>query len=208
MLTKRAADRPDAEQAGTASAGAPLGQHRHAPVHILLLCLSVLLPLALFSWTALSEYRQALQEAEHAADRTIAVLHEHAARVLETNELVLSEVMRQTEGRSWEEIGRDSRLWTYLLRVAADLGQPTDITLADATGRVRMTTTRFPAARDDSLGGHEDFEALRGRQGWSHVAVLPEPALTPRQIPLSRRRIAADGRFDGILRIGLPVSQF
>ena len=165
-------------------------------------------PSRLFGWTAFSERRQALQDAEQAADRTIAVLHEHAARVLETNELVLSEVMRQTEGRSWEEIGRDSRLWTYLLRVAADLGQPTDITLADGTGRVRMTTTRFPAARDDSLAGQEDFEALRGRQSWTHVAVLPETGLTPRQITLSRRRVAADGSFDGIVRIGLPVSQF
>jgi signal transduction histidine kinase len=189
-------------------AAEPPRQRRHAPVQVLLLCLSVLLPLALFGWTAFSERRQALQDAGQAADRTIAVLHEHAARVLETNELVLSEVMRQTEGRSWEEIGRDSRLWTYLLRVAADLGQPTDITLVDGTGRVRMTTTRFPAARNDSLAGQEDFEALRSRQSWTHVAVLPYTALTPRQVTLSRRRIAADGSFDGILRIGLPVSQF
>ena len=35
-----------------------------------------------------------------------------------------------------------------------------------------------------------------------------KPRLTPRQITLSRRRVAADGSFDGILRIGLPVSQF
>ncbi|MFC7474811.1 ATP-binding protein [Dankookia sp. GCM10030260] len=190
------------------STAPPRGQRRHAPVQVLLLCLSVLLPLALFAWTAFSEHRQALQDAEQTADRTIAALHEHAARVLETNDLVLSEVMRQTEGRPWEAIAGDSRLWTYLLRVAADLGQPTDITLADASGRVRMTTTRFPAARDDSLAGQEDFEALRGRRGWTHVAVLPETSLTPRQITLSRRRVAADGSFDGILRIGLPVSQF
>ena len=127
-----------------------------------------------------------------AADRTIAVLHEHAARVLETNELVLSEVMRQSEGRPWDEITRDSRLWTYLLRVAADLGQPTDITLADGTGRVRMTTTRFPAARDDSLAGQEDFEALRGRQGWTHVGVMaanrPDAAADHPQPPARRRR--------------------
>ena len=207
MFRNRAPDGPTKTPLPGTAAALPR-QRRHAPVQILLLCLSVLLPLALFGWTAFSEHRQALQDAGQAADRTIAVLHEHAARVLETNELVLSEVMRQTEGRSWEEIGRDSRLWTYLLRVAADLGQPTDITLADGTGRVRMTTTRFPAARDDSLAGQEDFEALRGRQSWTHVAVLPETALTPRQITLSRRRVGADGSFDGILRIGLPVSQF
>ena len=170
--------------------------------------LSVLLPLALLAWTAWSERRQALQDAEQAATRTVAVLHEHAARVLETNELVLSEVMRQTEGRPWDEIASDGRLWTYLLRVAADLGQPTDITLADGSGRVRMTTTRFPAARADSVSGNEDFEALRDRRGWTHIGVQAASALTPRQITLSRRRIAADGRFDGIVRIGVPVSQF
>src|SRR3954467_13735447 len=205
MFRTRAPESPDATALEPAAGPAPRGRGRQAPVHILLLGLSVLLPLTLFTWTAWSERGQAKAEAEQAAARTVAVLHEHAARVLETNELVLSEVMRQTEGRSWEEIGRDSRLWPYLLRVAADLGQPTDITLADATGRVRMTTTRFPAARDDSLAGQEDFAALRGRQSWTHVAVLPETSLTPRQITLSRRRVAADGSFDGILRIGLPV---
>ncbi|WP_165982197.1 ATP-binding protein [Dankookia rubra] len=207
MLRSRVSDCPTKIPRPGTPAGAPPGQRRHALVQVLLVCLSVLLPLGLFGWTAFGERQQAMQDAGHSADRTIAVLHEHAARVLETNELVLSEVMRQTEGRSWDEIGRDSRLWTYLLRVAADLGQPTDITLADATGRVRMTTTRFPAARDDSLAGQEDFAALRRRQSWTHVAVLPETALTPRQITLSRRRVAADGSFDGILRIGLPVSQ-
>ncbi|WP_165943588.1 ATP-binding protein [Roseicella aquatilis] len=189
----------------------PAGADRqglHAPVHLLLLWLSVLLPLALFGWTAWSERRHALAEAGQAAERTVAVLHEHAARVIETNELVLSEVMRQIDDRSWDEIAEDARLWTTLLRVAADLGQPTDITLADGTGRVRMTTVRFPAARHESLAGAEDFEALRARQGWTHIGVSPESATAPRQITLSRRRVAPDGGLDGIVRIGVPVSQF
>ncbi|MDO9706794.1 hybrid sensor histidine kinase/response regulator [Paracraurococcus lichenis] len=200
MFHNRATKRPEA--AGGAD------RSRQAPVHILLLGLSVLLPLALFTWTAWSEHRQALAEAEQGAARTVAALHEHAARVLETNELVLSEVTRQTEGRPWEEIARDGRLWTYLLRVAADLNQPVDITLADAEGRVRMTTTRFPAARGDSLAGQEDFEVLCSRQGWTHVGVQAATAVAPRQITLSRRRVAPDGRFDGILRVGVPVGQF
>src|SRR3712207_1930006 len=116
--------------------------------------------------------------------------------------------MRQTEGRSWDEIGRDLRLWTYPQRVAADLGQPTDIVLADAVGRVRMSTTRFPAHVADSLRGQEDFEALRGRPGWSHLGILPPSAGSPRQVTLSRRRTAPDGRFDGMIRVGVPVAQF
>ncbi|MCB4825047.1 hybrid sensor histidine kinase/response regulator [Roseicella aerolata] len=208
MLCNRATDRAEDKAAVPVRAGAVRRPVRQAPVHLLLLGLSVLLPLALFAWTAWSERGHALAEAERAAARTTAVLHEHAARVLETNELVLSEVIRQTEGRPWEEIGGDGRLWSYLLRVAADLGQPTDITLADAEGRVRMTTARFPAARDDSLVGQEDFEALRGRQGWSYIGLSPETAMAPRQVTVSRRRIGPDGRFDGIVRIGVPVGQF
>lgn len=96
--------------------------------------------------------------------RTAAVLHEHAARVLETNELVLSEILRQLEERHWEDVARDGRFWTYLLRAAGDLGQPTGIVLADAEGRVRMTTTCFPAAHGDSLAGQEDVESLRDRR--------------------------------------------
>ncbi|WP_158292400.1 ATP-binding protein [Paracraurococcus ruber] len=186
----------------------PGDRARQAPVHVLLLGLSVLLPLALFAWTAWSERRQAMEDAQAAATRTVAVLHEHAARVLETHELVLSEVIRQTEGRDWAEIARDHRLWTYLQRVAADLGRPADILLADAAGQVRMTTARFPAARGDSLAGAEDFAVLRAGAGWSHLGLATAAPGGPRQITLSRRRVDAEGRFDGILRVGLPIGQF
>jgi two-component system NtrC family sensor kinase len=206
MFCNRATDRTEDMAAMPARAGErPV---RQAPVHLLLLGLSVLLPLALFAWTAWSERGHALAEAERTAGRTTAVLHEHAARVLETNELVLSEVIRQTEGRPWEEISGDGRLWTYLLRVAADLGQPTDITLADAEGRVRMTTSRFPAAPGDSLASEEAFKALRDHQGWTHIGLSPESPTAPRQVTLARRRIGPDGRFDGTMRIGVPVGQF
>ncbi|NOG71032.1 ATP-binding protein [Roseicella sp. DB1501] len=217
MMFRREKQSPDGEPGGATpvTASRRPGGHapphhpgRHAPTHLLLLGFSVLLPLGLFVWTAWSERRQALEDAEHAARRTIAVLHEHAARVFDTSELVLSEVGRQTEGLGWDDIARDIRLWNYLQRVAGDLGQQIDITLADGEGRVRMTTIRFPAARGDSLLGSEEFEALRARQSLPFVGLQPETPLAPRQITLSRRRINADGRFDGILRVSIPVAQF
>ena len=71
-----------------------------------LLGLSILIPLLLFGWTAWRERARTLDDAERTAVRTVAALHEHAVKVLETHELVLDEVSRQIEGHSWGELER------------------------------------------------------------------------------------------------------
>jgi signal transduction histidine kinase len=169
--------------------------------------LSAALPLALFGWIAWSERGRAMAEAERTAVRTVWALHEHAAKVFETHELVLAEVARQVEGRSWEELEADERLWAYVSRVVAELDQITAIRLADATGRVRMTTAAFPAPEGPTMAERSFFRFHReGGAGTRFAAAWPE---AERSISISRGLAdGAAGGFVGVVQVAVPLDYF
>jgi hypothetical protein len=171
-----------------------------------LLGLSILIPLLLFGWTAWRERARTLDDAERTAERTVAALHEQMVKVLETHELVLDEVAREIEGRSWDEIERDFGLWRALLRINNKLEQIRSINLIDGQGRIRMTTRRFPAP-DVYVADRDFFHAQKERDAGTYVSAPFTGRLSDdRPIGLSRRRATADGGFDGIIQISAAVS--
>jgi signal transduction histidine kinase/ActR/RegA family two-component response regulator len=173
-----------------------------------LLGLSIMILLLLFGWTAWRERTRTLDDAERTAVRTVAALHEHAVKVLETHELVLDEVSRQIEGRSWDEVERDAGLWRHLSQVNDRLEQVRAINLVDGQGRIRMSTSRFPAP-DIQLDDRDYFQAQKEHDAGTYVSAPYDGRIVPdRLIGLSRRRPTADGSFDGVIHIAVPVSYF
>jgi signal transduction histidine kinase/ActR/RegA family two-component response regulator len=170
-----------------------------------LLLLPALLPLLLFAWTVAGERDRAWAEGEHRAVRTVWALHEHAAKVLETHELVLAEVARATAGRSWASIETDSALWADLWRIAAGLDQAVFVTLADAEGRVRLTSASFPPAPDDTLAGREEFRFHQEGGRGTHIG--PARAGAEPGIAVSRA-LHDGGRFVGVAKVVVPLSRF
>lgn len=71
---------------------------------MILLAFSAVLPLALFAGIAWNSRDHALDDAERSAVRTVRALHEHAAKVLESHEIMLAEAIRRIEGRPWDEV--------------------------------------------------------------------------------------------------------
>lgn len=173
-----------------------------------LLGLSVLIPLLLFGWAALRERERTLGEAERTAARTVAALHENVAKVLGTHELALDDIAYHIAGRSWEEIERDEGLWRYLVRISRKLEQIRSINLIDATGRVRLTSKRFPAPAI-SAADRDYFSSQKAGDAGTFVSAPYAGKLSgERLIGLSRRRAAADGSFDGIVHISVPAASF
>jgi two-component system NtrC family sensor kinase len=174
---------------------------------LLLLALSAAVPLGLFAWHAKAERLRVLEEARLSATRTVAALHEHAAKVFETHELVLAEVMRLVEDRDWDEIERDRRLWLRLTRIVRDLDQLRGIMLVDGTGRVRMTTGAFPPPRDSDVSARGFFRSQRQPGNGLHVGFArPQEGTGERLISLSRRLDSTDGGFDGVVQLSMPVA--
>ncbi|HZF75087.1 MAG TPA: hypothetical protein VE033_04530, partial [Acetobacteraceae bacterium] len=173
-----------------------------------LLVLSVLLPSLILAWTATAERARVLAEAEANAVRTVTALHEHAAKVFDIHEFILSEVLRRVDGRGWSDLSGDAALWAELAGMARSLDSTTSIVLADADGRVRLATTAFPAPPAATVAGQDHFQAhLPGQPARTHVAPCRAEAGGPR-IALSRRLSDPEGNFAGIAKVSVPMAEF
>jgi signal transduction histidine kinase len=169
--------------------------------------LSIMIPLVLFGWTAWRERERILDDAERTAVRTVAALHENAVKVLDTHELVLDDVAAHIEGRSWDEIEHDASLWRYLARISGKLEQIHSINLIDGTGRVRLTTLRFPAPAS-TAADRDYFQAQKERDAGTFVSTPYVGRFSgDRLVGLSQRRPTADGGFDGIVHLAVPVAR-
>jgi signal transduction histidine kinase/CheY-like chemotaxis protein len=173
-----------------------------------LVAFSVLLPSALFAWTAAQDRTRALEEGRFTAERTVAALHEHALRALETSELLLRHLTSQIEGRSWDDIERDERLHRSIAHLVQASSNVDAISLVDAEGRVRLSSRSFPTGHE-SIAGRDDFLALSQGHGELVAGSATPSRYSDRWIfPLSLRRVGADGRFNGVLVVGIPLDYF
>ncbi|HEV7369646.1 hybrid sensor histidine kinase/response regulator, partial [Arenibaculum sp.] len=178
---------------------------RDRPLWVLF-ALSILLPLSLFVWTAVTSYREELADAERTATRTATALHEHVSRVLDTHEVVLDEIDRRIAGRSWEDIESDAGLRKDLVRIERSLEQIGIIALVDESGRVRATS-RGVAPPAAPIADRDYFEAQRERDAGTYVGAPFVSRVTgERLVALSRRRTTPDGSFDGIVQVAVPIS--
>ncbi len=170
------------------------------------------MPLALFGWLAWSERDRTLEEAERAATRTVWALHEHAAKVLETHELVLTEIARQTGGRSWDDVERDERFWAYLSQLNADLAHVSAINIIDAEGRVRLTSAGFPVSGQMIFEKRNFFRFHRDGGTGIYIGPAQTDADGARTIAISGRLPTTPGQpqgsFGGVVHLSVPLTYF
>lgn len=175
---------------------------------IALLMLSVLVPMALFAWTAWSSRVQQLEDAEQTAVRTVTALHEHMVKVLETHEAILNEMTRRVQGRSWGDLENDEDLRADLASRAQDIDQILTISVIDAQGQTRLssvqTSTDLPMVAD-----RDYFEVAMTGDNRTFISGPRESRLTGEPaISLSRRLQDADGQFQGVVVVAVPISYF
>jgi len=171
-----------------------------------LFCLSFILPLALFGWTAWTSRGQELADAERTAVRTVTALHEHVLKVLDTHEVVIDEINRRVGSRSWEELEADTGLKEDLARIERDMDQIQAISLIDADGRVRVTTLP-PPPPGFTVTDRDYFSAQRIRDEGTYISAPFSGRATQQWLmAISKRRMAPGGGFDGIVLVSVPVS--
>jgi hypothetical protein len=73
-------------------------------LHRLLIVASIIVPAALFGIAALQSRSDVLREGKETVIRTTAVLHEHARKVFETEELVFARVEDRIRELTWVQI--------------------------------------------------------------------------------------------------------
>src|SRR5581483_12187495 len=74
-----------------------------------MLAASVLLPAALFGYLAWRDHDAYLERAEETVRQTTEILHEHALKVFETQELAMDWLESRIRGLGWTEIRQHER---------------------------------------------------------------------------------------------------
>jgi len=155
--------------------------------------LAVLLPTIFIGVTSWRSLRRHFADAEDRLSRTLSVVHEHAVKVFETQELVALQVDTLLDGLTDEEVqSRERALNTRLKTLIAALPQIQDVWVLDKNGHPLLTGTIFPAPRTLDLSDREYFRVQRDdiiRPGETYVSdVLRGRAQDVIFFQLSRRR--------------------
>jgi two-component system NtrC family sensor kinase len=173
-----------------------------------LLIASIVVPVTLFAFLAWENRDDVLQQANRRIAQTVDVLHEHAEKVFETDELLIAQVDQLIAGMSWDEIRSARRIHEALQRMQQGLPQVDTIWLVDPTGHT-VNGSRFFPMPETSVADRDYFQALVAKDVGTFVSSVYAGRLTNRmQFNIARRVSTGDGRFNGVILISANPQYF
>jgi PAS domain S-box-containing protein len=171
----------------------------------LLLCVAIML--VFFVALVIESYRGEQERSQDIAKQSLSVFAEHAAKVMETQVLILDSLSQRVRDMNWEEIARSRSLHDDLNHLVERLPQVRAIWLTDASGIIRNESMRWPIAKDVSM----DPFFVRHRNGILGTLITPTDSSSNTGSPqfiFSRDLQSSSGRFNGVLALSLSPSYF
>jgi two-component system NtrC family sensor kinase len=172
---------------------------------------SLALPAALFAYLSWSNYGSTMRLADERINHQLDILHEHALKVFQTGIVLMTEMSELTRDLSDAEIrAGELALHRRLAALTAPLSSIQSLWVIDRDGYALLSNYIYPAPRTRPLTDREYFAAHVETERGLFVG----PVLTPRFsdsaafFSMSRRRPSVDGRFNGVLSVALPPSDF
>lgn len=152
--------------------------------------------------------RQLRAEAENRALATVSMLHEHALKVFEVNEVMLDWLDQRLQGLSWPEIAQSPAVHQDMLRVKGTSRQISSLLVVDPAGRMVANTRRFPLDPLDMA--QRDFFLAARNDNTSIYVGAPVVGRLSRQpiLNIGRARTSPDGTFYGVVAVAVLTSYF
>ncbi|MBC9177177.1 HWE histidine kinase domain-containing protein [Pseudoroseomonas ludipueritiae] len=171
---------------------------------------SILLPALLFGALAHFDYRQALATAERDLLVTLDTLHGHAEKVLEFQVLVLGATDERLRGQTNEMVAANAASHHSYLRALSVNVAPVGIVVFGADGHVLVDSSHETPPTGIGVSDREYFRWHRDHPGSEpHVVGLLQSRGEKQSVFfVTRRRSAADGRFLGVIAVGVQQSNF
>ena len=178
---------------------------------IVLMTAAIALPLLLFALAAWQSHRVTLANAQLRAEQMARILQEHALKVLDTQHLVVEQIidyMRVNDGSRGDDL---LGLHQLLARLQAETEQVTTIAVTDAAGGMRASARVFPADPKMGFADREWFQAIK--DGDSRTSYVSRPITgrqTGRRVFMVTVRAPPDrsGRFNGAISASIDQDYF
>ena len=128
---------------------------------IALLLVSVLVPLILFALAAVENRHDVERAADHRVERTLRILHEHALKVFETQQLLIDQLNERLRSFDWQNRQAVGELQKRLAHIRALLPQVASIIITDPQGRLRASSFKGDVNPVPSFADRDFFQALQ-----------------------------------------------
>jgi signal transduction histidine kinase/CheY-like chemotaxis protein len=175
-----------------------------------LMLLSVAIPLLAFAGFATWRHQQMHADAQVRLDRSLRVAHEHAMRVLDTNETMLRHLLDlvQTDDDA-QLLARSGQLYRQLLQLAENKPQLQSIWVIGPDGSP-LASSRFASPPVGlNLADRNFFQWHSARRGGTYFTEpLVGRATKEVFFDMSRERRRSDGSFGGVVSASLFPSYF
>lgn len=189
------------------SKGSPLLYRMPGSALVLMVCaVALLLTLGLSASFALRDRAAALQHAQDTAGNASLLVAEHAARLVETSDLILKQAV-QFAGPADAPLPNDRAGWERYAALVRGTPYLVSIWLFDAEGNAVLTTRRFPTPAMN-VADRDYFVAQRagGSEAGGHLFITALDNSRYSQEPLillSRPLAAAPGQFRGVALVAV-----
>jgi two-component system, NtrC family, sensor kinase len=172
---------------------------------------AVALPIALFCFAAWQGYKDDQKVAEAQIERSRDVLNEHALKVFEAVERSIAEINEVIRGMSDEEIAANQeKLHDRLERMASSSPEVKSYWIFDRNGLALVNSLGYPAPSID-FSDRDYFKAHVDRDVGTFIGEVLRPRAPYGGAPffgVSRRRIASDGIFAGVIQASVLPEYF
>jgi two-component system NtrC family sensor kinase len=172
---------------------------------------AVALPVALFCFAAWQGYKDDQRVAEAQIERSRDVLNEHALKVFEAVERSIAEINEIIRGMSDEEIAANQeKLHDRLERLASSSPEVKSYWIFDRNGHALVNSLSYPSPAVD-FSDRDYFKAHVDRDIGTFIGEVLRPRAPYGGAPffgVSRRRVASDGSFAGVLQASVLPEYF
>jgi PAS domain S-box-containing protein len=174
----------------------------------LMLAASVLLPTALFAYLSWRDREAALERAEERVRQTTEILHEHALKVFETQELAMDWLENRIQGLDWPEIRRhELDLHALVTSIVERYEQIVQMGVIDPQGHL-VASTVYPTPPTD-LGDRDYAQALLAGFKGTYISKPIVGRFTAKpQFVTARARRSGLNRFDGGMLVSAHQEYF
>src|SRR4051794_13079157 len=173
-----------------------------------MLAAAVALPIALFGYVAWHDREGYLARGAESAWQTAQILHEHALKIFETDELAMDRLEDRIAGLAWRQIGEQERtLHDTIGGIAAAHEQIATMGLVDPTGRF-VLTGEYPT-RPVDVGDRDYIQAMLTGYRGTYIGIPIIGRFTGKaQFATARPRRSETGQFDGALVVSVDPDYF
>lgn len=170
--------------------------------------MALLVALALFGAELLLGRARVMERATIDTRTEADQLAEHAARLMGAHALVLRNAEWLVRSQGWDAVAGTPHLHEWLRDLASEAPEVQSYWLADANGRVRVSTLRWPAP-ELNVADRDYFVPHQNGNNGLHVSTRLAGRLNPEIFfALSHRAEAHDGTFLGVVQVSMRPAYF